>query len=268
MNANVNKVVPITNEQPKTVEQLKEELRVAQEAVAKVEREAREKVREAEYAERAAKEKAKQAACDEKAAVKLQHVYDVLVAEGIRCELRGLQIVVNPSATSKYDYACVVNIEEDFTRGSRYSSGNPIGTFTVVLGERYRENPPVRYPQLKTGFHNAKKIAAKIKERLEQKAAAAKRESEKLTAEARAAQFAIDVRVQNGYAAEESYDCPIKSKQEHSYPKGNGRYEYTKSFAPEGRVFVAVGTRTLTPEQVKVMLAALKQIKAMEPKQS
>lgn len=256
----------------KTLEQLQQEARAAAEALAAAQAEEERAKREAKYAEENAKRAAAEKVITDKINTMLVPVYEALVAArpqlgNIDIEARNCGIKIGKGEYSDRDLQISVNREQEADHG-RFSSFHAryTGRFILEIGDRYQDLPKCRYPSKQDGTFNVAKIVAKVKERVEWKAAIKARAQAKLKQQLSGEQLAAQVRIENGYEEKESYACPIVSRYGTHYPKGSGRVEWTEYTAPPGRVFLKLGTPAYTPEQVKVMLRALGEIRALEPK--
>lgn len=244
-----------TTNPAKTVEQLKEELRIAQEAVAEQERLVREQEREAKCAAERAKRDAEEKKIQEAMLLALQPVFEGLRAAGVYGEMRGTSINTGHSPDT------LVGIErEQHSRDSYSFRSSYTGRLTITIGGTYQNMPMVRYPQRKDGGHNVEKIVKTVVDRLALIAAQEKAERAQAVQKHSAEQFAAQVRVANGYKADDNYGV-IKSYSEHHYPNGGGRSEYRRYEADAGKVYLHLGTNQYTPEEVQIILAAFKTVK-------
>ena len=254
------------NATTKTVEQLKEELRVAQEAVAQVEREAQQKLRDAQ---RAAEREKEEAANDQRAiqvAPWLIAVAEALRAAGVaNVTRRDWGIKIGTESYSDPDVQIGVEREEYPSGGSMYCRNTSYTErYILTVGDTYRDFPRVRYPSKKAGGFNVEKIVKTVTERIESKVAEVKRKQEKEGAVLTATLFAAQVSKELGFT--DKYNNPISGTQAHSRQRG-GRgsgYEYSTTEAPKGRVYYSVGTLTVTPAQAKILRDALVAIKALD----
>jgi hypothetical protein len=256
------------NTTTKTVEQLKEELRAAQEALQEVERKKQEEIREAKYAEQRAKEKAAEEARVATIKPWIAAVADALRAAGVSpVEQRAWGIKIG--AESYPDPDLQIGVEREAARSSSYiRSKTYTGRYIMTVGDSYRDFPIARYPSKMDKGFNVAKIVATIQDRIEKKAAQTKREQEKERAAQSATALAAQVAKELGLKLEKYGSCPISGTQTHSRQRGgrDSGYEYWTSEAPKGCVYYSVGTLTVTPEQARVLHDALLEIKAMEPK--
>ena len=255
-----------TNAPAKTIEQLKEELRVAQEELQKIERAKQEEIREAKYAEE--RRKAAEAETIRAATVKpwITAVAEALQTAGVTpVEQRAWGIKIGSESYPDPDLQIGVGREES-RNGPWITRTSYTGRYILTVGRSCRDFPCVRYPSKKGGGFNVEKIVTTVTERIESKQAAKKREQEKARATENATELAVRVSKDLGFT--DKYSNPISGTESHSTQTG-GRgsgYRYWTNEAPKGKVFYRVGTMTVTPEQARVLHDALVKINSMEPK--
>ena len=231
----------------KTVEQLKEELRLAQEAVAEQERIVREKAREEKYAAEKKIREAEEAERAIKMGAALHPVYQALLDARVACVLDGCKIKIEGNVGDIF-------IEREMYSTSSWRS-SPTGRFTIVVDSCYSNDfPKVRYPQLKAGGFNVPKIVKTIQERLEIAAARVAEAKRLAIKKASGAGLAANLKQELGI---ESNSSLLSATRSVHYPKGNGRSEYHEYTAEPGHVFMTLGTQQYNAEQVRVMHAAL-----------
>ena len=254
------------NTTTKTVEQLKEELRVAQEAVQAVERAEREAALEAKRAEERRKEEEANALRAAEVAPWLTAVADALREAGVaHVTRRDWGIKIGTESYPNPDVQIGVQREEHSSGGSMYCRRTSYtGRYILTVGDTYRDFPRARYPSKKDGF-NVAKIVKTVTERIESVNAKVKAAQDKARAAQTATELAAVVSKDLGFT--DKYSNPISGTQTHSRQRG-GRgsgYEYSTYEAPTGKVYYTVDTLTVTPEQARVLHDALVVIKGMEP---
>lgn len=251
----------------KTVEQLKEELRVAEEELRKVEQAKRDELREAQRAEQNRKEEEANARRAAEVKPWLTAVADALRAAGVAHVMQlPWSVRIGDGDFPDRDLQISVEREEHATHGRYSYSASYTGRYILTVGDTYRDFPRVRYPSRKEKGFNVEKIVKTVTERMEQKAATIKREQEKARAAQSATELAAQVSKDLGFT--DKYTNPISGTQTHSAQTG-GRgsgYRYWTNEAPKGKVYYSVGTMTVTPEQARVLHDALTVVNSMEPK--
>ncbi len=233
--------------QPKTVEQLKAELQVAEEALREQERQVRERGRQEKFAAERAKADDEQKVLNEKMATLLQPICIALQAAGVTCSMHGASI-----ATGNQDTTIHGEREERRSGTGYFARSSYTGRFIVSVGCTYRDFPRVRYPQKKDGTFNVDKIVATVKERLE-------------TINYRAAEkLANEKKKISGATLADQLNAELGTTVCHGthgryLPTGTRRTEYLESVAPDGHVYMSIGSPLYNPAQVRVMVKALKE---------
>ncbi len=233
----------------KTVEQLKEELRVAQAAVEAQENALREKAREEKYAAEKKIRDAQEAELTTKMTAALAPLAAALVAAGVKCHLQDRAVAVEGSVGDIF-------VERERHGSSWRSSSSYTGRLVLVVDSRYMNDfPKVRYPQLKAGGFNVAKIVETVQSRLETIAARAAEAKQLEIKKASGAWLAAELKQELGV---ESNSSMISATRAVSYPRGpGGRSEYREYTAEPGHVYMQLGTHQYNAEQVRVMHAAL-----------
>lgn len=219
-----------------------EEARKALEAAVAAEREAK---REAERQQRLAAERAKMAVRNSKALA----IAQALTAAGVTASY------IEPSESEscgKIMLECGVPIAlEAETTGSRWHS-HETGRYKVCVGANYSAFEGVRrYPPKQDGTYNIAKIAATIKEMVAHRDAVIARKRAEKTREEQATALAAALNTEagltndivSGYLSYRNYDN-----------------RYTTTYPASGKVYVALGTREMTPEQARRLIAAMIEI--------
>lgn len=246
----------------KTIEELKAELAAAEAAVAAQERAEREAKAEAERAERRAAYEAAERAEIAKKAEKLAPIAAALYAAGVIVQHNGTKIECSSTAV-RSSASTRVSIEAEMRNSSRgfYASSRATGRYIVVVGDRYINEPAIRYPQRNDGSFNIAKIVETIsgrlmcaKARAEREAAEASRllSSEELAEELNAAH---DTKLFTG-----SY--------EYSVEVGRNRYTRRTVSSTPGHAFANIGRMELNPAQAAVLFAALVEVRKLATKKA
>jgi hypothetical protein len=229
----------------KSIEQLKQESAQAAEAVAIAENEARQKARAVQQA----LEAAKAAELNKKVQTRFR-----AVAEGIVDALKalGAEASIGEDGThrslSSVRCGAYVEITEERNGSGYWAKSN--GRLRVTVGD-YGDK--TGFPQKADGTFNYAKIAQKVKDQLDVRAAkeAGRKRTEALASNGNA--LAEQLREELG--VEEHGDVTIVGSEWLSYGQGRGGHEMVPS---NGKVLLALGTVEVTPEQVRVMFAALR----------
>mgnify|MGYP001596411794 CR=1 FL=1 len=242
----------------KTVEQLKEELRVAQEAVAAQERELQEKARAEKAAEEEKIRQAEREALETKMRDALTPVYSAMREAGIACTLQGASItIVGDPGSIEIERATV-------GRSDRWSRSTYTDGFVLILRERYTQDfPKIRYPQIKAGEFNVEKIVKTVQERLNTIATRAKEAKLLAKKQASGAELAGALKAELHLEPSSSL---ISGTYAVRYSKGGGRSEYHECTAEPGHVYMTLGTHQYNAAQVRVMYAALAEAEKLATK--
>jgi len=241
----------------KTIEELKAELAAAEAAVREQERAEREAHAAAEAATRRAAYEEAQRAEAAKKSEKLAPIAAALFAAGVGVEHSGAKIECSSTAV-RSSASTRVSIEAEMrNRGSGfYARSTPTGRYVVVVGDRYLNEPAVRYPQRKDGTFNIAKIVETVSGRL-------------MCAKARAEREAAEAAKQQ---SSEQLAASLNAK--HETTLFTGSYEYTteigrnrhgrRTITPTpGHVFANIGRLDLNPEQAAVLFAALVEVRKL-----
>ncbi len=232
----------------KTVEQLKEELRIAQEAVAEQERVFREQAREEKRAAEAKIRDAQEAELATKMRDAITPLYSALREAGVKCHLQDKAIAVEGNVGDIF-------IERETSSSIGRWNGGYTGRPLIVVDSRYTNNfSKVRYPQLKAGGFNVAKIVKTVQERLEKVATRAAEAKRLAVKKGIGAGLANELKMELGI---ESNSSMISATQSARYSKGAGRSEYHEYTAEPGHVFMQLGTQQYNAAQVRCMYAAL-----------
>lgn len=144
-----------------------------------------------------------------------------------------------------------ITIEAVVERVSQWRS-RETGKKALFVGERWEEVARKRFPENAKGEFNYSKIAAAIVERSEAKMAEINRKKEQAEKKNDATFLCAELRRE--FNIESEYDSTFRPAK--SYKSGNG---YAEQAAAEGKVWMELGTKQVTPEQARIMMAALKQ---------
>lgn len=250
-----------TETQMKSVEQLKleaqqaaEALRAAEQAAARAEREAKWAEREAKWAAEKAKREAEEKIITAKMEAALRPIAAALAEAKVVAEMKSQIIITGGPDTT-------VTIEREESPSSSYHRAQYTGRFVVCVGERYRDMPRVRYPQKKDGTFNVTKIVATILERIAIKAMQVARRAVEQQKIAKAQDVAAALRSELGVD-----ENVVAATLEMSFNDYRGKHQFKRYTASPGMVYVKVGSPMLTPEQARVLVAALAEVKRLEPK--
>lgn len=240
--------------QTKTIEQLREELRVAEQQEAERVAEEKRKKREQEEAVRAEERRRQHAAFVAGAQRLLAPIKLALEAEGIVTQLDGLKLDVMRGEHRSVDASMVVYAEERKVSSWRHER---TGRYELSIGESHRDQPRVRFPQLASGQFNVEKIVARVKERLEFVAAKhrAQDETERRLREAKNNAAAVITKLGGCSLIEGSYDQWL--------PVGAGpRHERRVYVARPGHVYVNLSRRELTVDHAVALVEAIRAVDA------
>ncbi len=236
----------------KSVEQLRQEAEAAAKALAEAQEVEREKERQVKAEEARTKRDAEEKAKAEKMLKALRPVYDAMKVAGIACEMVGLSIRLKPDDIADMR----VGVETEYGHSSSsWRQGAETGRFIITVGDTFRDMPRLRYPQHKNGGHNTEKIVKSVKERIEARAAVIKRNQTERQQKENA----------GGFAAKVVRDLKLKAdtrlvvgNYETSHRDYRNRYSSTYTTAPEGKVFVRLGTYAVTPQQAAILIKAMR----------
>jgi hypothetical protein len=138
---------------------------------------------------------------------------------------------------------------------------SPTGRYIVVVGERYQDNPAVRYPQRKDDSFNVEKIVATVTERRAARKARAAAQATAAVKKQTAAELAADLNSINGTTI-------FTGSYEYSVQTSYNRHDRREVLAEPGHVFANVGRLQLNHAQAAVLVAALAEVKKLATKKS
>lgn len=164
---------------------------------------------------------------------------------------------VQPFGECTYGYDAVM--EATHSSGSSWRQG-PFKHYTLVVG---RHDDKHRFPQLKSGGFNAKKIVALVQEMKDRAQRLADAQRQQLTEEQRADSLADRVRREL-----KATDDLIVGAYDTSHRDRQNRFRTTKNIAPKGKVFVRLGTMALTLEQARIVVEAVREARALDKKEA
>jgi hypothetical protein len=148
-----------------------------------------------------------------------------------------------------------IEFEERINKTSwRYRS---TGIFDLYIGDRWDGDGRKRLPQKADRTYSYDKAAAEINSRFMRKLAA---EQNRKEAEAKKAAAADLVNQLKEEFKLEKYDDTFTKVLQHTSYKGAGRRaEYSEYAAQPGKVWMSLGNKQVTPEQARIVMAALKE---------
>lgn len=131
------------------------------------------------------------------------------------------------------------------------------GIFDMYIGDRWDGDGRKRFPQKADRTYSYAKAAAEINSRVDRKLAAEQRKKEDEARKAVAADLVGQLNEEFGL---KQYDDTFKKVLSHTnYHGASRRPEYSEYTAEAGKVWMQLGTRQVTPEQARILMAALKE---------
>lgn len=250
------------NTTTKTIEQLKADLAAAEAAVREQEQAERAAKAAAEAAARRAAYEAAEAAEQAKKAEKLAPIAAALYAAGVGVEQNGAKIECS-STSVRASASTRVSIEAEMRNSGRgfYASSRATGRYVVVVGDRYLNEPAVRYPQRKDGSFNIAKIVETVSGRLMCAKARAEREAAEAAKQQSSEQLASSLNAQ--------LDTKLfTGSYEYTTEIGRNRHSRRTITPTAGHVFAQIGRLELNPEQAAVLFAALVEVRKLATKKA